>query len=300
MVGSYAASLQMVYTFSGVSAHAAGDPFNGRSALDAAELMNVGVQFLREHMEPKCSVHYAFLDAGCVSPNVVQNKAKLVYMIRGENVIKAKALLSRVEKIAEGAALMTGCSVESYQVDGTSSSLSNQILEQLLQDNLCTVPLPAYTPAEKDFAEKLKATFAPSPLPGALTDSIPGLKKYIMEKTANGEKPINDFVIPYHPANPFSPGSTDVGDVSWLTPTAQFSAVTWPSGAPGHSWQNVACGTTGMAHKGMLYAAKVLCGAAADLMTQPDLLAQAKEEFAITANDGYHCPIGPDVVAKPC
>jgi aminobenzoyl-glutamate utilization protein B len=91
-----------------------------------------------------------------------------------------------------------------------------------------------------------------------------------------------------------------VGDVSWLTPTAQFTAVTWPSGSPGHSWQNVSCGKTSIAHKGMLYAAKVLSGAAADLMTKPKILAQAKEEFSLTAAEGYDCPIGPDVVAKPC
>lgn len=300
MVGSNAASIQMVFHFTGIAAHAAGDPFNGRSALDAAELMNIGVQFLREHMEPKCSVHYAFLDAGCVSPNVVQNTAKLVYMVRGENVRKAKELLCRVHNIAKGAAMMTGCEVDSYQIDGTSSTLSNQILEQVLQDNLCAAPLPTYTESELTFAAELKATFPATPLPGTMTDSIPSLKKLVMEKTENGTKAINDFVFPYHPSNTFSPGSTDVGDVSWLTPTAQFTAVTWPSGSPGHSWQNVSCGKTSIAHKGMLYAAKVLAGGAVDLMTTPEILAQAKEEFSLTAAEGYDCPIGPDVVAKPC
>ena len=93
-----------------------------------------------------------------------------------------------------------------------------------------------------------------------------------------------------------SPGSTDVGDVSWLTPTAQFTAVTWPSLCPGHSWQNVSCGATSVAHKGLLYAAKVLAGACADLMTNSAVLTQAREEFDITAEEGYDCPIGPDVV----
>ena len=93
-----------------------------------------------------------------------------------------------------------------------------------------------------------------------------------------------------------SPGSTDVGDVSWLTPTAQFNAVTWPSLCPGHSWQNVSCGATSIAHKGLLYAAKVLAGACADLMTTPEILVQAREEFSIPAAEGYDCPIGPEVV----
>ena len=300
MVGSNAASMQMVYSFSGTAAHAAGDPWNGRSALDAAELMNIGVQYLREHMEPKCSVHYAYLDSGCVSPNVVQNSAKLVYMVRGENVRKAKALLKRVDKIAQGAALMSECSVSSYQVDGTSSTLSNQILEQVIHANMVDAPLPVYDEQEKSFAQELKDTFQTGSLCGTLTNDIPALKKFVIEKTNNGAEAINDFVFPYYPSCAFSPGSTDVGDVSWLTPTAQFTAVTWPSCSPGHSWQNVSCGKTSLAHKGMLYAAKVLAGTAFDLMQDPSLLTQAKEEFAITAAEGYDCPIEANLVAKPC
>ena len=300
MVGSNAASMQMVYSFSGIAAHAAGDPWNGRSALDAAELMNIGVQYLREHMEPKCSVHYAYLDSGCVSPNVVQNSAKLVYMVRGENVRKAKALLKRVDKIAEGAAMMSECSVSSYQVDGTSSTLSNQILEGVIHANMAMAPLPVYTEEEQAFAKALKDSFHQDQLSGTLTYEIPALKKFVMEKTNNGAAAINDFVFPYYPSCAFSAGSTDVGDVSWLTPTAQFTSVTWPAGSPGHSWQNVSCGKTSLAHKGMLYAAKVLAGTALDLMENPSLLAQAKEEFNITAAEGYDCPIEPSLIAKPC
>lgn len=298
-VGSNAASIQMVYTFKGISAHAAGDPYNGRSALDAAELMNIGVQFLREHMEPKCSVHYSFADAGCISPNVVQSTAKLIYMVRGENVRKAKALLKRVDNIAKGAALMTDTTMESYQIDGTSSTLSNQVLEQLLQKNLEAAPLPDYTKEEQSFAKALSETFPDHPLPGAMTDSIPALKKYILEKTDNGKAVLNDFVVPYYPSNNFEPGSTDVGDVSWLTPTAQFTAVTWPSGAPGHSWQNVSCGKSSLAYKGLLYAAKVLAGACADLMEKSEILEAAKAEFDITAAQGYDCPLGAEVKPNP-
>ena len=123
----------------------------------------------------------------------------------------------------------------------------------------------------------------------------PGCGKW-WSKTEQGRKAINDFVFPYIPSYKFSPGSTDVGDVSWLTPTAQFTAVTWPSGSPGHSWQNVSCGKTSLAHKGMLFAAKTLAATAADLMEDPRLLAQVREEFEITASDGYDCPIGPEVV----
>ena len=297
-VGSNAACIQVEYTFTGIAAHAAGDPYNGRSALDAAELMNVGVNFLREHMRPKESVHYSFSDAGGISPNVVQPTAKLIYMVRGETVRTAKALLKRVDNIAKGAALMTDTSVTCRQIDGTANTLSNQILEQLLSDNLQAAPLPCYTDEEMAYASALKATFVNQELPGALTYSIPALKKFVMEQTTDGS-PMNNFVFPYYTSDSFSPGSTDVGDVSWLTPTAQFTAVTWPSGSPGHSWQNVSCGKTSIAHKGLLLAAKTLAGACADLMEQPGLLQEAKDEFAITAAEGYDCPLSDDVIAAP-
>ena len=195
---------------------------------------------------------------------------------------------------------MSECSVSSYQVDGTSSTLSNQILEQVIHTNMVDAPLPVYDEQEKSFAQELKDTFQTGSLCGTLTNDIPALKKFVMEKTNNGAEAINDFVFPYYPSCAFSPGSTDVGDVSWLTPTAQFTAVTWTSCSPGHSWQNVSCGKTSLAHKGMLYAAKVLAGTAFDLMQDPSLLTQAKEEFAITAAEGYDCPIEANLVAKPC
>lgn len=298
-VGSNAACLQMEYTFRGISAHAAGDPYNGRSALDAAELMNVGVQFLREHMRPKESVHYSFADAGGISPNVVQPTARLIYMVRAETVRAAKSLLSRVNNIAQGAALMTDTTVTSRQIDGTANTLSNRVLEQLLYKNLLEAPLPTYSPQEAAFAQALKDTFGPTELPGQGTKDDFSVKKFVLEHTDGGKKALNNFVMPYVPSNAYEPGSTDVGDVSWLTPTAQFTAVTWPSGSPGHSWQNVSCGKSGFAHKGLLLAAKVLAGAAAELMTDPALLTAAREEFRLTAAEGYDCPIGPEVVARP-
>ena len=298
-IGSNAASIQMEYRFSGNAAHAADDPWNGRSALDAAELMNVGVQFLREHMRPKESVHYSFSDAGGISPNVVQPTAKLIYMVRSDTVQNAKALLARVQNVAKGAALMTDTSVTWRQIDGTASTVSNQVIENILHANMEAAPLPQYTDDELVYAKQLRATYDTSKLPGTRTYEDVKVKKFVLEATDNGSAPINNFVFPHTPCNPFSPGSTDVGDVSCLTPTAQFSAVTWPSLSPGHSWQNVSCGKTSLAHKGMLYAAKVLAGAAADLMTQPRLLAEAREEFSVTAAEGYDCPIGPDLIPMP-
>lgn len=289
--GVNAATLQYIYTFEGTASHAADAPEMGRSALDAAELMNTGVQYLREHMGRNHSVHYAFLDAGGVSPNVVQPRASLVYMVRGDTVRSARRLLERVHNIARGAAMMTDTTVHWKQVDGTASTLSNTVLERLLQENLEATPLPRYTPEERAFADALKATYTPAALPGLRTAEDPGLRAWIRKETGDGTRSINDFVIPYAPSIAFYPGSTDVGDVSWLTPTAQFHAVTWTSGAPGHSWQNVSIGKTAIAHKGMLYAADVLAGTAADLLESPALLERARVEFRDSAAEGYDSPL---------
>ena len=295
--GSNAASLQFEYTFTGLTAHAAGDPQNGRSALDAAELMNVGVNFLREHMPKKCCLHYSFLDAGGISPNVVQPTAKLMYMVRGENVTEAKKLLERVHKVAQGAALMTETSVEWKQIDGTAFTFSNHVLEKAIYANLCDAPLPEFTAEEENFAAAIKSTFVCDRLPSDGAELNYDVKMAVAEMSKNGTLPINNFVVPYAPSDYFAQGSTDVGDVSWVTPTAQFTATTWASGNPGHSWQNVAMGKSSVAHKGITFAAKVLAGTAADLMTNPEILEKAKAEFAVSAAAGYDCPIGPEVKA---
>lgn len=293
-VGSSAACMQVEYSFTGVSAHAADNPHMGRSALDAVELMHVGIQFLREHMPPNSSIHYSITDAGSVSPNVVQPAATTVLMVRGETVRKAKALLERVNKIAQGAALMTETSVSMRQIDGTASILPNETLERVMYENMQQVPVPEYTAAEREFAEALHATY-PAAVPGLLSNSNRQVWAYANKMTDGGKRAINDFIMPYVPSFAYAPGSTDVGDVSWLTPTAQITTATWTSAAPGHSWQNVSIGRTSIAHKGVLQAAKIIAGSAADLMEQPELLEKARAEFDEAAAEGYDCPIGKEV-----
>ena len=157
--GSNAASLQIEYTFTGVASHAAESPDMGRSALDAAELMNVGVQFLREHIRRTDSVHYSFLDAGGPSPNVVQPRARVLYMVRSDCVRSAKAVLERVNNIAKGAALMTGTEVSIRQIDGTSNTLSNRVLEKVLYENFALAPMPEYSGEEIALAKQLFDTY---------------------------------------------------------------------------------------------------------------------------------------------
>ena len=297
MTGTNNSCTQVLYKFSGVPAHAAGDPFNGRSALDAVELMNVGVQFLREHTTPDCRIHYAITDAGGVSPNVVQAKADVLYMVRANKVKDTVALQKRVDDIAKGAALMTGTSFERVFIDGTAELLPNFTLEKALYRNLCAAGVPDYSEEDYALAAALRKSYPGSGIAGI--DGVrvdPAIAKAVKELSQNGEKPINDFIPPLYSGTTFTPGSTDVGDVSWLTPTSQINTACWPAGVPGHSWQIVACGKSGLAHKGMLLAGKVLAATAIDLLTDPELLSQAKAEFAERAAEGYVCPIEPDAV----
>ena len=146
-------------------------------------------------------------------------------------------------------------------------------------------------------AEALKKTFHGSGLQSIqAARHDPEAARRLKELTADGKRAINDFLPPPCSNTDFTPGSTDVGDVSWLTPTAQIETACWPAGVPGHSWQIVACGKSGLAHKGMLYAAKVIAGAAIDLMSDEKLLQRAREEFDDRASEGYVCPIEPDAV----
>ena len=288
---------QVLYKFKGVAAHAAGDPEHGRSALDALELMNIGVQFLREHMKDEARIHYAIIDGGGVSPNVVQPTASVLYMVRSRDVPDTLALQRRVDRIAEGAALMTETSYERVFIDGTANTLPNPPLEKCLYENMRALPLPEYTAEERAYAEALRQTYVSEGLPGLGAKKDAAIAEEVRALSDGGKKALNDFLLPYYSGEDFTPGSTDVGDVSWLTPTAQFTALCFPAGAPGHSWQNVSCGGSSIGDKGLLWAAKVLCGAAADLLSDPALLEAAKEEFQKrTAAHGYVCPIPPDAV----
>ena len=276
---------------------AAGDPHNGRSALDAVELMNIGVQFLREHMTDDCRIHYAITDAGGVSPNVVQANASVLYMVRANKVADSVKLQKRVDAIAEGAALMTGTSYERVFIDGTAETLPNFTLEALLHTSFAETGVPQYTAEELAFASSLCRTFPPqtrAPGIGAKFDSE--IAKESRALSENMTKPMNDFLLPLYSGEGFLPGSTDVGDVSWQTPTAQALIAAWPAGVPGHSWQVVACGKTSLAHKAILCAGKTLATAAIALIDDPALLQKAREEYAGRAGSGYVCPIEPDAV----
>ncbi len=290
--GSNNASIQILYKFKGIASHAAGSPEHGRSALDAVELMNTGVQYLREHVKSDARIHYAITNAGGASPNVVQPYADVLYMVRSPKVKEDVELVARVDKIALGASIMTDTTYERIFVDGTANTIPNSVLEKLLFKNMNEVSLPEYTEEEQAYAMELMNSYEKrNPLPGSGTKVDKQVAKAVRELSENGTKAINNFVIPHVSHEISSPGSTDVGDVSWETPTAQFNAVCWPSGTPGHSWQNVSSACSSLGDKGTMYAAKVLCGAAIDLFEDNSIIAEAKAEFDEKTEEGYTCPV---------
>lgn len=295
--GSCNSCIQTQYLFHGIAAHAAGDPEMGRSALDAVELMNVGVQFLREHMSTKARIHYAITDGGGRSPNVVQPKASVLYMVRSNRVSEAVELQKRVDDIAQGAALMTGTTFEKKFIDGLADLVPNHTLESLLYQNFQAVGVPTYTPEELAFADELAKTYpGADALPGQGAKHDPAIADTVKALRQKGGHAMNDFLLPLYQGEAFTPGSTDVGDVSWLCPTAQFHVAVFANGSPGHSWQNVSIGATSIAHKGVITAGKVMAAATIDLLEQPELLEKAKAEFEKATAEGYTCPTPADAI----
>ncbi len=294
VTGTNNSSIQVLYKFKGVAAHAAGDPWDGRSALDAVELMNTGVQYLREHMTSDCRVHYAITDAGGISPNVVQDHASVLYMVRANKVRDSVKLLARVDKIAEGASLMTETTFERLFIDGTAELVPSFTLEDLLYENFLEAGLPPFTEEEKAFADRLRATCPAHMTPGNCSTYSEEIAAFAAEKSDHGRKGLNDFLLPVFHTNAFFPGSTDVGDVSWQTPAAQVHVTAFVNGAPGHSWQNVSTGGSSIGHKALLHAGKILAMTAIDLYEDPSHLKKAREEFERRTRTGYVCPIEPE------
>ena len=295
--GSSNSCIQTQYKFTGIPSHAAGAPELGRSALDAVELMNIGVQFLREHMSSRARIHYAITDAGGCSPNVVQPRASVLYMVRSNHVAEAVELQKRVDKIADGAALMTETTVERKFIDGLADTICNHVLEKVLYDNFKQLGVPSYTKEELEFADRLTATYQGNDaVPGVGAENDMELKDQVEQLQKESGHKMNDFLAPFYQGDAFTAGSTDVGDVSWLTPTAQIRVAAWPNGCPGHSWQNVSCVRTSIGHKAAVHAGKVLAAAAIDLIEDPEILKKARAEFEKRTASGFVCPIPADAV----
>lgn len=268
------ANCQVLYKFNGKAAHAGAEPHLGRSALDAVELMDIGANYLREHMIDQARVHYAITDAGGFSPNVVQPHAEVLYLIRAPRSAQVKELYERVNDIARGAALMTGTTVEIDFVKACSDTILNDTLQRVLYEKMAQIGVPEITEADEAFARELTET---------------ALIEY---PKADPVHPIHDELLPYTGQIEYECGSTDVGDVSWVCPTVQAKAATWAFGTPCHSWQAVTQGVMPLAHKMTLYIAKSLAAMGAELMVNAELLERAKQEHRrLVGPEGYVCPI---------
>ena len=291
--GSSQSCISVFFKFHGISSHAAGAPHLGRSALDACELMNVGVNYLREHMESTDRVHYAYTNAGGKAPNVVQSEACLKYFIRSTTNPKCIDLYKRVINIAKGAALMTDTKLDVIFDEGLSNVINNFTLEDVLSNSFKKVYNISYTPEEIEYANNYKNTYDINNTLNNLPDEIidkPRLIKNIKEKA------INDYFVETKHSNTCSMGSTDVGDISWVVPCAQINTACFSIGASGHTWQWVAQGKSTIALKGAMMAGEILSDAAVTLLNNPELITKAKAEFKERLNGyTYECLIPKDV-----
>jgi aminobenzoyl-glutamate utilization protein B len=269
------ARLTVFFKFHGKAAHAAADPYNGRSALDAVELMNVGVNYLREHMIPDARVHYTITNGGD-APNIVPAEAESCYAIRAPKLHQVQELYERVVNVAKGAALMTGTELEVDFHSGISNLLLNDTISQVLHAKMQQVSAPQFNAEENQVAHELAQTF-PKGSAEALTRLLGAEGAKFL--AAMKDNLLADQIMPFIKTSVIMPGSTDVGDVSWVTPTGQIQTTCQALGTPGHSWQLVAQSGMSIGHKGMIFAGKVLAAAALEFIRQPDRLRQAQTEF---------------------
>lgn len=281
------ANLQAYFRFQGRASHAAISPHLGRSALDAVELMNVGSNYLREHMSADSRLHYAITNSGGHSPSIVQHQAEVLYLLRGTEMNSVLDLFERVKNVAAGAALMTE-TLMSIQFDrATSSVLGNATLEELLQECLETVGGARADAADERQAQLFRATFSDDEIASAYSDL--GLPR--------DDCVLHQGVVPLAKQRQIIFASSDLGDISRVVPTAQIYMACYAIGTAFHSWQMVAQGKSNFAHKGMLQTAKVLARAAAILFIDTSRVAAAKDEFKqLTANNPYRCPIPIDIL----
>lgn len=278
------ACVEMEFTFHGRAAHAAAAPHLGRSALDAVELMSVGVNYMREHMPSSARVHYALVDGGGIAPNVVQPRAVVRHLVRARSLDEMWSLVERVKRIAEGAALMTETNVEIKQLSGEANLAANRPLEEAMHANLLQLEGLGFDRSDREFAKEIQKTFAPEDIRSS----------YERVGLAVSSDPLCEQIYPLHGGSTDNIGSTDVGTVSWVVPTVQCRVACFAVGTPYHTWQLVAQGKSPAAHRGISHAAKAMAGVATDVLSDQVLLAAATDAFnRFRRQNTFRNPIGP-------
>jgi aminobenzoyl-glutamate utilization protein B len=293
--GSSLAMNSFKVNFHGVAAHAGGSPWLGRSALDGVMLMDVGVNYLREHMTPDSRIH-SVVTSGGQAPNVVPAYAQVWYFVRAPHRNEVDALYARMLDIAKGAALMSGTTHDIEFITGCYELLPNNTLSDLLYEKMAEINDMTFTEQERKFAKELQASFPD----GSVQRGFDGAQRSSSDnlKAEDINDPLWERVLPHSSTPPTMGGSTEVADVSWITPTGQINTTCWPLGTPGHSWQTVVSSGSSIGAKGMLFASKAMALAGLDLLTKPDVLAQAKADFEQARNGKeYVSPLPAD--SKP-
>ena len=274
--GSSLALNSFKVNFHGVASHAGGSPHLGRSALDGVMLMDVGMNYLREHIIQEARIH-SVVTSGGQAPNVVPAYAQIWYFIRAPHRYQVEEIYERVLDIAKGAALMSGTTHDVEFITGCYDLLPNNTLSKVLLDAMQQVDGITFTEQERKFARELQATFPQ----GAVARELEWMQKSSSTKINPDaiNDPLWEQVLAHSDTPPLMGGSTEVADVSWITPTGQITTTCWPLGTPGHSWQTVVSSGSSIGSKGMLFAAKAMAIAGLELLTHPDTLAQAQAEF---------------------
>lgn len=288
------ANYQVYFRFKGITSHAANSPHLGRSALDAVELMNVGVQYLREHIISMARIHYAVTDTGGISPNVVQADAEVLYLIRAPQVAQVEEIYQRVIKIAQGAALMTETELSIRFDKACSNYIGNRALEALLFESLHGIGIEAPNAEEIAFAKGIYDSLTEGERRNYL-----GLMRsfgYVGDGSEFAGKYLSDSISPYVASEEVMAGSTDVADVSWVVPTAQLTTSTAALGTALHTWQMTSQGISSNAHKAMLRAAGAMALAGVQAVQDAAVLEKIQAEFArFQAANPYRNPIPADI-----
>lgn len=264
----YLASASARFRFRGKTSHAAFAPERGRSALDAVELMNVGANYLREHVTDKARIHYT-TDSGGFAPNIVPDKAKSWYYVRAPHIADVKEILRRLELVARGAAMMTETEVTVEIEYGCCDMKGVGAFEDLTYENLKAVGIPEYTEEERAFAAALQSTVDPAT---AAHDQ----KAFEAEKLVLPETVVSRNAWEKVPMT----ASSDSGDVSQMMPMNFFTTVCWPLGVAPHTWQSCAAAGSTIGQKGAFCAAKVIAATAYDLFRKPETVEQIQREYS--------------------
>ncbi|WP_462410664.1 amidohydrolase [Neobacillus sp. Marseille-QA0830] len=285
---SMQAMVSVKFHFNGITAHAAGAPHAGRSALDAVELMNVGSNFMREHMLDGSRIHYVITNGG-LAPNIVPDQASVWYYLRAATKEQVDDMLRRVKNIAKGAALMTETEVQSEILAFAYQTLPNDALNDVMYENMKLAGEVCFTESEREFARELVGTVDPA-IVEMSKRQFGGRMEEILPTTFDYYKHMKGVSVG---------GSSDVGDVSWITPTGQIMTTCAPVGVQAHSWQATASYGSTIGFKGMHLAAKTMALSLFDLLSNQDLIDQAREEFAAVTKGKPYIPGIPEEVEPP-